>query len=329
MTGHDTNVLKQLQSWYQQGHKVWLVTVLSTYGSSPRQPGSMCVLRDDGLFTGSVSGGCVEDDLVTLLHDGALSSASAQIKTYGANQEEQARFKLPCGGQLKLLVEPVIDDQWLDDVITAISSQKLIKRDVSLRCLQVTCSLALSHEPLVCERPESISFVYGPRLRLLIIGAVETSFYLANIATALDYQVYVCDPRVEMQQTWTHQESTLLTMMPDDAVTSLQPDLNTAVVALTHDPKLDDMALLEALKSAAFYVGALGAKSNNNKRRERLKLFDLTQQEIDRLHGPVGMSIGSKTPAEIAVAIAAELVAIYRQRIRAQQTSASLDKVLT
>lgn len=329
MTGHDINVLRQLQSWHQHGHKVWLVTVLGTYGSSPRQPGSMCVLRDDGLFVGSVSGGCIEDDLVSLVNDGALSLDSAQIKTYGANQEEQARFKLPCGGQLKLFIEPVIDRQWLDEVITAISSQKLIKREVSLTSLRVTCSLASNHEPVVCERPEAISFVYGPRLRLLIIGAVETASYLANIATALDYQVYVCDPRVELQQTWTHQESTLLAMMPDDAVTSLQPDLNTAVVALTHDPKLDDMALLEALKSAAFYVGALGAKSNNDRRRERLKLFDLTQQEIDRLHGPVGLPIGSKTPAEIAVAIAAELVASYRQRIRAQQVSAPQDKVLT
>ncbi len=328
MTGHDLKVLSQLQSWYQQEHKVWLVTVLGTYGSSPRQPGSMCVLRADGVFAGSVSGGCVEDDLVELMKKGMLSLDSAEIKTYGANQQEQEQFKLPCGGQLKLLIEPVINDKWLEEVISAVTSQKLIKREVSLNSLQVSCSLALNHEPLVYEGPEIISFIYGPRLRLLIIGAVETAFYLANIATALDYQVYVCDPRTEMQETWEHQQSTLLTMMPDDAVTSLQPDLNTAVVALTHDPKLDDMALLEALKSAAFYIGALGAKSNNDRRRERLKLFDLTQQEINRLHGPVGLSIGSKTPAEIAVAIAAELVAVYRQRIHSQQTSASMDKVV-
>ncbi|WP_273179131.1 MULTISPECIES: XdhC family protein [Methylophaga] len=327
MTGHDLNVLRQLLSWQQEGHKVWLITVVGTYGSSPRQPGSMCALRSDGLLLGSVSGGCIEDDLVSLVKQHQLSTSSAEIKIYGANQEEQLRYKLPCGGQLRLLIEPVLDRTWLEAVVTAIESQKLIKRQVTLDSLQVTCAHAISHEPVVSEQEGSLSFVYGPRLRLLIIGAAETSFYLANMATALDYQVFVCDPRPEMQETWQHEQSTLLTMMPDDAVVSLQPDLNTAVVALTHDPKLDDMALLEALKSAAFYVGALGAKTNNDKRRERLQLFDLTQQEIDRLHGPVGLQIGSKTPAEIAVAISAELIAVRRDRIHTPQLTSSVDKV--
>jgi xanthine dehydrogenase accessory factor len=154
--------------------------------------------------------------------------------------------------------------------------------------------------------------VYGPRWRLLIIGAGQTSVYLANMAQALDYQVSICEPRDAMRESWDIQDVELLNMMPDDAVLAMQPDAHTAIVALTHDPKLDDMALLEALKSAAFYVGALGSKKNNANRRQRLAMFDLSAMEIDRLHGPVGLPIGSRTPPEIAIAILAELIDLRR-----------------
>ena len=148
---------------------------------------------------------------------------------------------------------------------------------------------------------------------MLIIGAGQTSNYLARMAQALDYQVFVCDPRAEMRETWDVSDTVLMSEMPDDAVLALQADSATVIIALTHDPKLDDMALLEALKSPAFYVGALGSKANNKKRRERLAMFDLTDQEIARLHGPVGLRIGSRTPPEIAVAILAHLISVRNQ----------------
>ena len=151
---------------------------------------------------------------------------------------------------------------------------------------------------------------------MLIIGAGQTSAYLARMAQALDYQVHVCDPRAEMRATWDVADTTLMGGMPDDAVIALQADSATAIIALTHDPKLDDMALLEALKSPAFYVGALGSKANNAKRCERLAMFDLTAQEIARLHGPVGLGIGSRTPPEIAVAILAHLISIRNKPAR-------------
>jgi xanthine dehydrogenase accessory factor len=170
------------------------------------------------------------------------------------------------------------------------------------------------------SRTDNISFdgatlttVIGPRWRMLIIGAGQTSAYLARIAQALDYQVFVCDPRAEMRETWDVPDTTLMSEMPDDAVLALQADNSTVIIALTHDPKLDDMALLEALKSPAFYVGALGSLANNKKRRERLAMFDLTDQEIARLHGPVGLSIGSRTPPEIAVSILAHLISVRNQ----------------
>ncbi|MGA0024354.1 MAG: XdhC family protein, partial [Burkholderiales bacterium] len=156
----------------------------------------------------------------------------------------------------------------------------------------------------------TLQTVYGPRWRLLIIGAGQLSTYLAQMAQALDYQVTVCDPREEYTDTWTVPGAELKRGMPDDVVTEMNLDGHSAVVTLTHDPKLDDMALLEALKSPAFYIGAIGSRKNNDARRQRLAEFDLSQDEIARLHGPVGLKIGSKTPPEIAVAILAEMTAI-------------------
>jgi xanthine dehydrogenase accessory factor len=154
--------------------------------------------------------------------------------------------------------------------------------------------------------------IHGPRWRLLIIGAGQTSRFLAQMAQALDYQVTVCDPREEYADEWNVPGATLLRGYPDDVVLQLNPDPHLAVVAVTHDPKLDDAALTEALKSPAFYVGALGSRLNNEKRRKRLLDFDLSKDEIARLHGPVGLKIGSKTPAEIAVSIVAEITAVRR-----------------
>jgi xanthine dehydrogenase accessory factor len=153
--------------------------------------------------------------------------------------------------------------------------------------------------------------LHGPAWRLLIVGAGQISSYLAQMAQALDYHVYICDPRSEYAAEWNVPGTTLVPGMPDDAVIALGLDPHSAVVALTHDPKLDDMVLLEALKSPAFYVGALGSRINNERRRERLlQYFDLSRAEVDRLHGPVGLSIGSRTPPEIAVSILAEMTAV-------------------
>ena len=154
--------------------------------------------------------------------------------------------------------------------------------------------------------------VHGPRWRLLIIGAGQLSRYLAQMAQALDYHVTVCDPREEYAEGWDLPGVPVDRGYPDDVVQAMNLDAHTAVVAVTHDPKLDDAALLEALKSPAFYVGALGSKANNDKRRKRLAEFDLSAEEIARLHGPVGFKIGSRTPPEIAVAVLAEMTAVRR-----------------
>jgi xanthine dehydrogenase accessory factor len=324
MLSTDITVLKQAQQWRAEGFSVWLTTVLKTYGSSPRQPGAMCAIREDGALVGSVSGGCIEDDIKDKVLAGLLADDDIVFFTYGESINDRDRFRLPCGGTLRLAVEKVTESDWLLKVLDAIEQRQQVKRRLQLSNRQSVVEPASSIDKTVVEHPHEIAFVYGPRARLLLIGAGETSSYLAKMALALDYQVLIAEPREEMQLTWLPEDGELLAMMPDDAVIKIQPDLHTSIITLTHDPKLDDMALLEALKSEAFYIGALGSKRTNAKRRERLALFDLTPKQIARLHGPVGLDIGSKTPAEIAVSILAELIELKHTRNQQQDNQAEI-----
>jgi xanthine dehydrogenase accessory factor len=315
MDSIDLSVLKALQEWRSAEQALWLVTVVETFGSSPRPQGAMLALRGDGLAVGSVSGGCIEDDLVLRAQRGQLSSTRCELLSYGETYEEARRFGLPCGGAMRLLIEPVRSADWVEQVLQLVQAHRLVRRTLHINSLRVILDDASLSDSFAFDS-EILSTVHGPRWRLLIIGAGQTSAYLARMAQALDYQVIVCDPRAEMRLTWNVPDTVLLSEMPDDAVMALQVDGCTAIVTLTHDPKLDDMALLEALKSPAFYVGALGAKTNNAKRRERLAMFDLTPQEIASLHGPVGLNIGSRTPPEIAVAILAHMISVRNQTLQ-------------
>ncbi|HCI12715.1 MAG TPA: hypothetical protein DFK12_01790 [Gallionellaceae bacterium] len=314
MDSVDLAVLKTLREWQGGEQPQWLVTVVETFGSSPRPPGAMLALRGDGLAVGSVSGGCIEDDLVRLARDGRLPFDRCEQLTYGLTREEARRFGLPCGGAMRLVVEPVRDAGWVGRVLQLIQTGQLVRRTLHLDTLRVELDDATRTDGLAFDGA-TLSTVHGPRWRLLIIGAGQTSTYLARMAQALDYQVIVCEPGEELRMTWNVPNTEFIREMPDDAVLALQVDACTAIVALSHDPKLDDMALLEALKTPAFYVGALGSKVNNAKRRERLALFDLTPEEIARLHGPVGLSIGSRTPPEIAVSVLAHLISVRNQTV--------------
>lgn len=312
MDSVDLAVLKALQAWQGGSQPAWLVTVVHTFGSSPRPPGAMLAVRGDGLAVGSVSGGCIEDDLVARAQRRQLPVDRAAPLDYGVTREEARRYGLPCGGAMRLVAEPVPDSAWVDQVLQRIARHELVRRTLQLDSLRVEVAPA-SRDDAIAFDGATLTTLHGPRWRLLIIGAGQTSAYLARMAQALDYQVIVCDPREEMRAAWDVPDTVLLPDMPDDAVLALQSDARTAIVALTHDPKLDDMALLEALKSPAFYVGALGSRANNAGRRERLALFDLAREEIDRLHGPVGLAIGSRTPPEIAVSILAHLISVRNQ----------------
>jgi xanthine dehydrogenase accessory factor len=326
MDSVDLSVLKTLREWQAGDLPLWLVTVVETFGSSPRPPGAMLALRGDGLAVGSVSGGCIEDDLVLRAQRGQLPTDRCEVLTYGVTHEEAKRFRLPCGGVIRLVVEPVQKADWVEQVLQLIRAHRLVRRTLHFNSLQVVLADASRTDSFAFDGA-TLTTVHGPRWRMLIIGVGQTSGYLARMAQALDYQVFVCDPRADMRETWDVPDTVLMSEMPDDAVLALQVDGSTVIIALTHDPKLDDMALLEALKSPAFYVGALGSKANNAKRRERLVMFDLTPQEIARLHGPVGLGIGSRTPPEIAVAILAHLISVRNQSAEAASPTQTVNQV--
>ena len=308
MDSLDLQVLQQARDWHQQGHKVWLVTVIETWGSAPRPPGALLAMRGDGLVSGSVSGGCVEDDLIDRVRNGERVGHPSLI-TYGVTKEEAARFGLPCGGNLRLVQEPLVKVDWIDEVLARTARHELVARTLDLASGEVKVEPASRGEKFQFDGTR-LRALFGPRWRMLIIGAGQLSRVLAGMALALDFEVICCDPREEYHLTWDVPGTTFSKAMPDDLAVELHLDPHSAVVAVTHDPKLDDLVLLEALKSPAFYVGALGSRSNTAARKERLAMFDLSQDEIGHLHGPIGLDLGSKTPGEIAVAILAEIVAV-------------------
>jgi xanthine dehydrogenase accessory factor len=317
MESLDLRVLGDALAWKRAGHHVELVTVVQTWGSAPRPPGALLAVRDDGMVSGSISGGCVEDDLIARAK-AAMACGVAHAGTqkpslvvYGVDKEEAARFGLPCGGTLRLVLEPLRELDWLEQLLQRTAQHRLVGRTLDLDSGSVTLRDAVRGEGLQFDGTK-LTTVFGPKWRLLLIGAGQLSQAVAQMASLLDFEVLVCDPRDEYAGGLDLLPGVRrLPGMPDDVVREMLPDAHTAIVALTHDPKLDDMALLEALKSAAFYVGALGSRRNQATRKQRLaEHFDLSVDELARLHGPVGLRIGAHTPAEIAVAILAEIVQV-------------------
>ena len=330
MESLDLRVLNDVLAWRRAGHKVTLVTVVETWGSAPRPPGALLAVRDDGMVSGSVSGGCIEDDLIartkadfkieTSINQALAGVLIAEVTinniakpgmiAYGVTKDEAARFGLPCGGTLRLVQEPVHDVAWIEQVLARTTAHQLVARTLNLSTGLVTLADATRDQAMVFDGL-SLTTLFGPKWRLLLIGAGQLSQAVASMAILLDFEVLVCDPREEYAFDPAQVGATRVSGMPDDVVRELQPDAHTAIVALTHDAKLDDMALMEALQSDAFYVGALGSKRNRATRKERMvEHFDMTAQQLERLHGPVGLAINAKTPAEIAVSILAQIIAV-------------------
>jgi xanthine dehydrogenase accessory factor len=309
MDSVDLEVLRRSAEWLEEGRRMLLVTVVKTWGSSPRPEGAMLAVRDDGHVVGSVSGGCIEDDIIDRVRREGLTATRCEAVTYGVSADEARRFGLPCGGTIQLVLEPLTRESGILALLREIEAGHLVARRLDLASGFATLHPARATDGLAFDG-RTLTTIHGPRYRMLVIGASQLSKYLAQIAVGLDYQVTVCDPREEYTETWDIPGVTLVRTMPDDTVLAMKLDERCAVVALTHDPKLDDLALMEALKSRAFYVGALGSRANNEKRRERLKVFDVSDDEVARLHGPIGLYIGSRTPPEIAISILAEITAV-------------------
>ncbi|WDZ98328.1 XdhC family protein [Herbaspirillum sp. WKF16] len=310
MEGIDISVLRHLLAWRQSDRRAMLATVVHTWGSSPRPPGAMMALCEDGRIVGSVSGGCIEDDLASRYGGTGMATADIpQLVRYGVDADEAHRFGLPCGGTLELMLEFDPDAAQLGELVSLLDAGALVRR--RLRRSDGAVTLEKTAAPAAVQFDgRHLELTLGPGYRMLLIGAGALSQYLATMALFNGFDVTLCDPRREHLDTWAVAGVKTTTEMPDDAVVAFQADRRSCIVALTHDPKLDDLALLEALHSPAFYVGAIGSRRNSDSRRERLaKHFGETRASLARLHGPVGIYIGSKTPPEIAVSVMAEILA--------------------
>ncbi len=313
MESSDQRVLSAVQVSLEADKSGWLITIVATHGASPRPLGSLMWLEKGGAVWGSVSGGCIEDDLLEKLQNNALPVKGSQLLEYGVTAEENERFGLPCGGRMKLLLE-FLDPERLPEVTElnlALAQRRAIRRRVNFSDASWTLE-SITRGSVLALTDHELQQDFGPRYQLLLIGANELARCIAEIASSLEYRVLVCDPREERCAQWQVANTEVLQDMPDDAVAKYASDNYSAVITLTHDPRIDDMALMQALTQELFYVGALGSERTTEKRRVRLQQLGLSTEQMASLHAPVGLAIGSKSAMEIAVAVMAELTALRR-----------------
>lgn len=309
MENHDLHILRKLRDWRISGKKALLATVIRTWGSSPRPIGSIMALCESGAVVGSVSGGCIEDELVRCYANPEMPQVPPQLVQFGLTADEAHRLGLPCGGTLELLLEFNPEQCALDNLVLALEQGRVMKRILNLKTVQVALEPVVPPSQLTINDTH-LTNSFGPQYRMLLIGAGQLAEYLATMALFNDFAVTVCDPRAELFEDWTLTGVTLDRRWPDDAIQAFEPDCRSCVITLTHDPKLDDAALLEALETDAFYIGAIGSTRTNEQRRSRMtQHFGVRGDTLSCLRGPVGLYIDSKTPAEIAVSIMAEVIA--------------------
>jgi xanthine dehydrogenase accessory factor len=316
--------LQTVLQWLKQGEPCWLATICHTYGSSPRPIGSLMACNIDGTVVGSLSGGCIEEELIkNIIHSPKYQKKPCWIR-YPQSNEEDIPHQLPCGGKLKILLEPLFSHQ-LSHFETLLVSLK--NRETTQRCVDIPSGkMQIKHTNSSGLDASETQLRHSllPQHRLLIIGINPVSLYVAEIANSLDFQVTLCDPRKDFHKHWCPENFPYITFtekLPDDVVRAGFNDNFSAIVALAHDPRIDDMALMEALLSNAFYVGAMGSQNTTNKRKERLKELGISQPHISALHAPIGLPIGSKTPMEIAISIAAELTLARNSQRNTEHTS--------
>jgi xanthine dehydrogenase accessory factor len=300
----EREILERAAAWSRAGQRVALATVVETWGSSPRPAGSQLAVSERGEMAGSVSGGCVESAVV---HEATevLRSGTPRTIEYGVTAGRAWEVGLPCGGRVRVHVEPAAPEH-LQRVLSALASRERVERVLDL------------------GGGEQFRLVLDPPVRLVIVGAVHLAQPLVRMARVAGYDVVVVDPRAAFATGDRFPEATLDPRWPADALGDLHLDARTALVALSHDRRFDDPALEAALRSDAFYVGALGSRRTQAALRDRLREAGLSEPQIARLHGPVGLDLGAATPAEIAVEILAELVAAWRRgpgAVRGAETS--------
>ena len=339
--GNDEDVLDRALTWIDEGRRVALATVVETWGSSPRPRGSQLVVRDDGLFFGSVSGGCVEGRVVEAAQ-AAMQDRKHQLLEFGVSNEEAWEVGLACGGTVRIYVEPVASGEAAGPIGRAQLEVSQKARHDKRALVMITPldggavrtwqqgepplepaladaaarALATDDAQAVDTAAGAKTFVqaFNPQRRLVIVGAVHIAEPLARMGALLGYEIVMIDPREGFARPERWPGLTVRAEWPDEVLATLAVDHRTAIVALTHDPKIDDPALVSALRSDAFYIGALGSKKTHAARTERLAEQGFTPEQIARIHAPIGLRIGGRSPAEIAVSIVAQLTEQLRTR---------------
>lgn len=319
----DVQVIEQALAWARAGETVWLCTVLATFGSSPREPGSLLAARGDGRHVGSLSGGCVEEDFLERLQGGEFERGMTTLRYGDPEGPQGARISLPCGGILKVLIERLSPNTATLTQLEILRSTLLGQRHL-IRCVDLQSGEAHFLEddglgPRVVEQAEldSVQIRVGPAARLIIAGISPVSLACAEFARSLGFEVIVCDPREEAHAGFNVPGIEVQPVLPSLFIAAGGCHAATAVVALTHDPRIDDLAMIEAVRTPAFYIGVMGSRQTSKVRAERLRRSGgLSEDEIARLHMPIGLALGSKTPAEIALAVMADILRVHRGRSR-------------
>ncbi|MAM57663.1 MAG: XshC-Cox1 family protein [Salinicola sp.] len=316
----DLQVLDAALEWANDGETIWLCSVLATFGSSPREPGSMLVAKADGSHVGSLSGGCIEEDFLGRIAEGHFVDALSVVR-YGEGADESPQVSLPCGGILDVLVERLTPDTetltHLEVLHATLLGQRSLVRRIDLESGRKRFVEAGENGPRVERDGEIIHLRVGPALRLIIAGISPVSRFCAEFARALGFEVIVCDPREEARRDFPIEGIELQSVLPSLFIGSGAAHAATAIVALTHDPRIDDLAMIEAVRTPAFYIGVMGSKRTSEKRAERLKRSGgLDDDAIARIQMPIGLNLDSKTPSEIALAVVADVLRVRRGKSR-------------
>lgn len=303
MSRSEVEILERGQHWLAEGERVVLATVAHTWGSSPRPAGAVMVLGESGRFAGSVSGGCIEEELLARVR----ADFPRTFETLEYNSDTSRT--LPCGGRLLLTLEPLASIPQLPAMLAALRDGESIVRRLDLE--QGTAAWAVADGAVRTRFEDQVlNVVYEPAWRLVVVGAGELASWVCRFANLLDYAIEVCEPRAEYREAWALSELSVSGDYPDDFIGARPCDAHTAIVALTHDPKVDDLAMLEGLRTPAFYLGALGSGRTTAKRAARLiEHFAMTQADVQRIRGPIGIDLKTRKPQEIALAVMTDITA--------------------
>ncbi len=303
MSRSEVEILERGQHWLAEGERVVLATVAYTWGSSPRPPGAVMVMSESGRIAGSVSGGCIEDELLARVRD----DFPLGFETIEYNSDTTRT--LPCGGRLLLTLEPLASLPDLATMMNALRDGASVVRRLDLE--QRTVGWAPADDDARTRLEDQIlNVVYEPAWRLVVVGAGELASWVCRFAKLLDYTIEVCEPRPDYREAWPLGEFTVSDDYPDDFIAGRVCDGHTAIVALTHDPKVDDLAMLEGLRTRAFYLGALGSGRTTAKRAARLiEHFAMTEDDVKRIRGPIGIDLKTRKPQEIALAVMTDITA--------------------